>query len=52
MAFSNEQQAGLTSKLGVIVLALALLATVGYAWHEHSAAGKLAAEWLHSSDKE
>lgn len=44
MAFSNEQQAGFSSRIGVIVLAIALIAAVGYAWHEHSAAGKLAAQ--------
>jgi len=44
MAYSNEQQPAMTGRIAVIVLALALLAAVGYAWHEHSAAGKLDAQ--------
>jgi len=44
MALSNEQRPGFLSGIGVIVLAIALLGAVGYAWHEHSEAGKLAAQ--------
>ena len=44
MAFSNPQNPAATSRLGIIVLAIALLAAVGYAWHEHGDAGKLAAQ--------
>ena len=44
MPFANGQQPGSAGRIGVVVLAIALIAAVGYAWHEHSAAGKLAAQ--------
>jgi hypothetical protein len=44
MAFSNEQHPAITGRIGVIVLAIALIIAGGYAWHEHSAADKLAAQ--------
>jgi len=44
MAFSNEAQPGMTGRIAVIALVIALIAAGGYAWHEHSAADKLAAQ--------
>jgi hypothetical protein len=44
MPFSNEQHPAMTGRIGVIVLAIALILAGGYAWHEHSAADKLAAQ--------
>jgi hypothetical protein len=44
MPFSNEQHPAITGRIGVIVLAIALILAGGYAWHEHSAADKLAAQ--------
>ena len=41
---SNGQQPGSTGRIAVIILVVALIAAAGYAWHEHGAAGKLAAQ--------
>ena len=44
MAFSNGQQPGSNARIGITVLVIALVVTIGYAWHEHNAAGKLASQ--------
>lgn len=44
MAFSNGQQPGSNARIGITALVIALVVTIGYAWHEHTAAGKLASQ--------
>jgi hypothetical protein len=44
MPFSNGQQPGSSSRIGVIILAVAFMLALGYAWHEHTTASKLSAQ--------
>lgn len=44
MAFPNGQQPGSNARIGITALVIALVVTIGYAWHEHTAAGKLASQ--------
>jgi hypothetical protein len=44
MAFSNGQQPGSNARIGIAALVIALVVTIGYAWHEHSAADKLSSQ--------